>query len=149
MCDAQGAPEQAQQQHRKGTTPVLQQSYMQLSLGMGLGLKLDLGSWHYGLTTGNSAGDTAAAVTPRSTAAAHRRRAGAPVELYSSEQVTCPGPLALESPHDRAHPLLLATRMGDVAAKRLRDTHLLVLCMHCTTSAVCVPVGINHHLVMR
>ncbi|KAK9908518.1 hypothetical protein WJX75_009065 [Coccomyxa subellipsoidea] len=130
MQTQQGAPEQAQQQHRKGTTPVLQQSYMQLSLGMGLGLKLDLGSWHYGLTTGNSAGDTAAAVTPRSTAAAHRRRAGAPVELYPSEQAC-----AEKKPH--ADPPAWPTGMG-VAAVALQN----VRCNHpgtAFTSAGLVP----------
>ncbi len=80
---------QQQQQQRRGTTPVLQQSHMQLSLGMGLGLTLDLGSWHYGMAPG---GDAAAggAVIPRVTAATHRRRAGAPVEEFASEQVTSP-----------------------------------------------------------
>lgn len=89
---------QAQQQQRRGTTPVLQQSHMQLSLGMGLGLTLDLGSWCYG-TSGQAAqanapgGVQGGGGTPRASAATHRRRAGTPVEDYPPDKVTPPGTL--------------------------------------------------------
>ncbi|BDA44716.1 probable zinc finger protein CONSTANS-LIKE 8 at C-terminar half [Coccomyxa sp. Obi] len=89
-----GVPVQArlQQHQRRGTTPVLQQSTMQLSLGMGLGLTLDLGSWCYGTTSEGAQADVPGGVqggggTPRASAATHRRRAGAPVEDYPSDKV--------------------------------------------------------------
>lgn len=91
---------QPQQHQRRGTTPVLQQSTMQLSLGMGLGLTLDLGSWCYGTSSegggqaGAPGGVQGAGGTPRASAATHRRRAGAPVEEYPSDQVTMPPSLS-------------------------------------------------------
>ena len=110
MHGQQGSPMQVQegalmqsqphQQQRRGTTPVLQQSHMQLSLGMGLGLTLDLGSWCYGTSSEGAQADAPGGVqggggTPRASAATHRRRAGAPVEDYPADQVTvCAGLLS-------------------------------------------------------